>query len=408
MTSAETRASEAEEGAEGYETPTRAIAVLALASFASAANLRVCDPLLPQIAGEYGVTVGTAAVTVTVFALAYGVFQVLIGPLSDARGRLNIIVLGSLWAGIATAISAGMQTLGLLAVMRFLAGVGGAAIIPVAISWIADVVPYERRQAVLARYVSGQILGIVFGQGAGGLLGELIGWRATLVMLGILHILSGLLLLGEMRNLKFAVPAPGGSSWHGFAASTYGALRDPWVRTVLISAFIEGIAMFGALAYVGADLHQRFGVSLGVVGGLLASFGVGALFFSAMAGHLVPRLGQRSLAAFGAIALAVGYALLAVIPGPWLAAPAIVLIGLGFYMLHNTLQTNATQMVPEARGLAVSLFALVFFCGQSTGVALGASIMDRYGGRPIFVLAAVIILANAFWFRRQLVRRTPS
>ena len=38
------------------ETPTRAIAILALASFASAANLRVCDPLLPQIAGELGVT----------------------------------------------------------------------------------------------------------------------------------------------------------------------------------------------------------------------------------------------------------------------------------------------------------------------------------------------------------------
>src|SRR5436190_20528088 len=93
------------------ETPTRAIAVLALASFASAANLRVCDPLLPQIAGELGVTVGTAALTVTAFALAYGVFQVLVGPLSDARGRLNMVVLGSLWAGIATVISAGMQTL---------------------------------------------------------------------------------------------------------------------------------------------------------------------------------------------------------------------------------------------------------------------------------------------------------
>ena len=62
------------------ETPARAIALLALASFASAANLRVCDPLLPQIAGELGVTVGTAALTVTAFALAYGVFQVAVGP----------------------------------------------------------------------------------------------------------------------------------------------------------------------------------------------------------------------------------------------------------------------------------------------------------------------------------------
>ena len=52
-----------------------------------------------------------------------------------------------------------------------------------------------------------------------------------------------------------------------------------------------------------------------------------------------------------------------------------------------------------------SLFALALFSGQSTGVALAAPVMDRYGGQPIFLLASVIILAIAFWFRRQLVMR---
>ena len=387
------------------DTPTRAIALLALASFASAANLRVCDPLLPQMASELGVTVGTAARTVTAFALAYGLFQVLVGPLSDARGRLNMVVLGSLWAGIATVISAAMPTLLPLAAMRFLAGAGGAAVIPVAIAWIGDVVPYEGRQQVLARYISGQILGIVFGQAAGGMLGELIGWRATLVMLGCLHIVAGLLLLGEMRRLKTGVPVPGRARWRHSATSAYGVLKDRWVRTLLISVYVEGIAMFGALSYVGADLHQRFGLSLGAVGALLASFGVGALFYSATAGTMVKRLGQPGLAAFGSIILAFGYAIIAFMPLAWIAVPAIALIGLGFYMFHNTLQTNATQMAPEARGLSVSLFAFMFFCGQSTGVVLGAPVMDRYGGQPIFLSAGVIVIAIAFWFRRQLVAR---
>ena len=80
------------ERASASKTPTRAIALLALAAFASAANLRVCDPLLPQIAGELGITIGTAALAVTAFALAYGVFQVVVGPLSDARGRLKLVV----------------------------------------------------------------------------------------------------------------------------------------------------------------------------------------------------------------------------------------------------------------------------------------------------------------------------
>ena len=385
------------------ETPRRAIAILALASFASAANLRVCDPLLPQIASELGVTIGGAAMVVMAFALAYGVLQVIVGPLADSRGKLRLVILGSLWAGIGTAISAAMPTLGPLVLARFLAGAGAAAVIPVAIAWIGDVVPYERRQTVLARYISGQILGIVFGQAAGGALGELIGWRATLGVLGLVHVAAGLLLLGETRRVGAEPAASRRVRWGGAAANAVGMLRRPWVRFILGITFIEGIVMFGAFAYVGAELHERFGISLSVVGAMLAAFGAGALLYSAAAGLLVPRYGQASLATAGAVSLSAGYAGLALIPVVWLAPPAIALIGLGFYMLHNTLQTNATQMAPEARGLAISLFALALFSGQSVGVALGAPVMDRYGGRPIFLLASAVILVLGFWLRRRLL-----
>ena len=174
---------------------------------------------------------------------------------------------------------------------------------------------------------------------------------------------------------------------------------------VLGSTFLEGIFMFGAFAYVGSELHVRFGLSLGVVGAMLASFGAGALFYSSTAGTLVSRFGQPGLVAVGGSVLAAGYAILGLMPSALLAPSAIALIGLGYYMLHTTLQTNATQMAPEARGLAVSLFAIALFTGQSVGVALAAPIMDRYGGRPIFLATALAILAIAFWFRRQLVRQ---
>jgi MFS family permease len=170
------------------ETPTRAIAVLALASFASAANLRVCDPLLPQMAGELGVSIGTAATVVMAFALAYGVFQIVVGPLGDARGKLKLVVLGSLWAGVATVCSAAMPSLGPLVLVRFLGGAGAAAVIPVAIAWIGDVVPYERRQATIARFLSGQILGSIFGQTAGGVFGEFLSWRWVFLLLAAVYV----------------------------------------------------------------------------------------------------------------------------------------------------------------------------------------------------------------------------
>jgi predicted MFS family arabinose efflux permease len=87
-------------------------------------------------------------------------------------------------------------------------------------------------------------------------------------------------------------------------------------------------------------------------------------------------------------------------------APAMILLGLGIHMLHNTLQTNATQMAPEARGLAVSTFANVLFMGQAAGVWLAGLIIDRSGFAPVFVGAGAALLVVGIAFALLLGRRT--
>ena len=68
-------------------TPTRAIVALSCAACASAASLRVCDPLLPRLSAEYGIGLGIASQTVTAFAIAYGVLQLAYGPIGDRFGN---------------------------------------------------------------------------------------------------------------------------------------------------------------------------------------------------------------------------------------------------------------------------------------------------------------------------------
>jgi predicted MFS family arabinose efflux permease len=177
---------------------------------------------------------------------------------------------------------------------------------------------------------------------------------------------------------------------------------------VLIAGVIEAALMWGAFAYVGADLHARFGLSFTLIGATVAAFGIGGLIYAALVPRLVGRFGQTGLATFGGLLVGAAYLLLAVAPAWWIAPAAVVAVGLGFYMLHNTLQTNATQMAPESRGLAVSLFAFVLFCGQSVGITLAAPVMDRYGARPVFLVSVVVILGLGVYFRRQLLLRgTP-
>jgi predicted MFS family arabinose efflux permease len=119
--------------------------------------------------------------------------------------------------------------------------------------------------------------------------------------------------------------------------------------------------------------------------------------------RFVAGLGESGLALVGGFVLCLGYLLLAFAPAAWASVPGILFIGVGFYMLHNTLQVNATQMAPAARGAAVSLFALCLFTGQSVGVWLCGKVVDALGTEPVFI-AAALGLALLGWNLRRLLR----
>jgi predicted MFS family arabinose efflux permease len=67
----------------------------------------------------------------------------------------------------------------------------------------------------------------------------------------------------------------------------------------------------------------------------------------------------------------------------------MLLTGYGFYAFHTTLQTEGTQMIPEARGLGMALFAALFFYGQSLGVTIGGWVYDGLGALPLYLFSAV-------------------
>lgn len=91
---------------------------------------------------------------------------------------------------------------------------------------------------------------------------------------------------------------------------------------------------------------------------------------------------------------------LATAPGWLWAVPGCFFFGLGFYMLHNTLQIHATQMAPERRGAAVAAFASCFFLGQSAGVALGGVLLTTTRMNTAQLLGAagvgVLIIGQVF------------
>jgi len=145
----------------------------------------------------------------------------------------------------------------------------------------------------------------------------------------------------------------------------------------------------------------------------VALYGIGGFFYAFAARRLLGALGESGIALSGGIAMGAAWLLLAA-GGSWpLALPACLIGGLGFYMLHGTLQTHATQMVPGLRGTAVSLFAMTMFLGISVGVAVASAVVDRFGYRPVFLTCglALAVLGSVFAFslrQRDKLRQTPA
>jgi predicted MFS family arabinose efflux permease len=389
------------------KVPTRAIVLLACAGFASQAMVRVTDSLLPQIAADFGVSVGAASIVVAAYAVSHGSIQLIIGPVGDRFGKYRMVAVMCALASVLVALCGTVQSLSTLALARFASGAAAGWIIPTSMAYIGDVTPYARRQPILGRYLSGQISGQLFGQAAGGVLGDFLGWRNVFFVLAAMFAIATAGLLFELvRNPQTRAAPRAEARSRGFIADYAAVFSSPWARFVIMAVFIEAVVGWGAFAYVGADLHARFMLSFTAIGLIVGTFGLGGLLYAGCVQQLVDLFGQPGLAVFGGTLMGIAYLVLATGAGWWPAPLAVAAIGLGFYAFHNTLQTNATQMTPQARATGVAIFSSAIYLGQMLGVAAGAPVFDRFGAGPLFIIAAIVLPALSFWFAHGLRRQS--
>jgi predicted MFS family arabinose efflux permease len=393
------------------DIPRGAVALLSLAAFCSGLSLRLTDPMLPMLGERFGVSIGQAATVVTSFSIAYGLSQLFFGPVGDRFGKYRVIA----WACIACALTASAcglaQNFPQLVVARLLAGATAAAIIPLSMAWIGDVVPYEERQPVLARFLIGQILGLSAGVFIGGFSVDHLPWQAPFFGIGLTFVAISAGLFAMDRQLPARARLRrlvDGNPVARMLAEFGQVLAVRWARIVLLSVFLEGAFLYGAFAFLATHVHQAFGIPMASAGSMVMLFGFGGLLFAIASGTLVRRLGEVGLTGVGGVLLAGALVSVGLVPLWWWAIPGCFVAGLGFYMLHNTLQINATQMAPERRGAAVSAFASCFYMGQSVGVASFGALVARLGTGGVIVVGGAGVLVVALGFSRVRALRAAA
>ncbi len=424
--------------ADASAATSRALRLLAISALASSMSMRLADPMLPGLAGTFGGTSVDMAAVVTAFSLAYALCILVYGPLGDRRGKLRVIMMASYFAAatsIACAVAPGLPS---LVSLRFLTGAACAGLIPLSLAWIGDRVSVDLRQQTLARFAAATLGGQIAGQVIGGVFADTVGWRWAFLPPAGLFLIAGIALwrspvtfetsesLAVKANTSTATKSaaghpladdsPAGSAGPR-ARPRAGAiiasvvddyrrmLSDAWVRVVMVMVGIEGACYFGALAFVPSYLHHHLQIALWQAGLLVAAVGLGGLLFPLFAGVLVRRLALRGCAMVGAVSTAGGLTII-VLSGSWpVAVLGCVATGFGFTMLHNSLQTQATQMWPESRGTAMAGFVVALFGGQAIGVALSARIIPILGYEKTMLALAAALAILGFAYAESLRRR---
>lgn len=383
--------------------PRAAIFALSLAAFGSGMSLRLTDPQLPRLAAEFGVSLASASYVITCFSIAYGFSQLFFGPVGDRFGKYLVVAWGSTCCALTALLCAVAPSFDTLLLARLLAGATAASIIPLSMAWIGDVVAYDERQPVLARFLIGQILGVSAGVFIGGLAADFLSWRLPFFGVSLGFVVISITLFSLNRQLpdhariRHRVE---GAVIARMIREFSQVLAGRWAKIVLATVFLEGMFLYGAFAFIATHVHLVHGIPLSQAGLLVMLFGFGGVLFATGASTLVRRLGEAGLTRWGGVIAALSLLATGIAPQWGWAIPGCFFTGLGFYMLHNTLQINATQMAPERRGAAVSAFASCFFLGQSLGVGMAGVIADRVGTTAVLVLGAAGLLLIALNFSR--------
>ena len=388
-----------------HERMPPAINIISIATFAASLSARALDPVLPHVADEFSVSIATAASFAAVFAFTFAVIQPVLGAAADLFGKARLMIACLVLLGIANILGAIASSFPLLFATRILAGVGSGGVFPVALSLTSDLVGPEKRQVAIGRTLAGSMTGNLLGASFSGVIGDFVGWRGVLTVLGLLVITASVAVAAGFHGAALArAPKTSLSTlWHGYRT----IFRNP-NALCYAAVFIEGCCVLGLFPYIASFLFDLGETSLSIAGIVIAGFAVGGLLYTMTVSRFLPRLGVNGMMITGASLVGLQLATIAFGPGWKIQAASLVMMGWGFYMIHGCLQVFASELSVEARATALALHSFFFFMGQTVGpIAYGFGI-QTFGKVATLLTSAVIITALGFACAWLLHQRKPT
>ena len=393
----------------------REIKVLVAAAFLIAIGFGIVAPVLPQFAQSFDVSVGAAAVVVSVFAFTRMVFAPLSGWLVERMGERRTYILGILIVGASSAACAFAQDYWQLLIYRGLGGIGSTMFTVAAMGLLIRLAPPAARGRISSLYSGSFLLGNIAGPAVGGLLAGF-GLQLPFLVYAAALVLVAVLVATQLPAVSVAgrAAAAGSSAADGTSAGGSAAagaaknvltLRDAWAmpafRAVLTSGFANGWSAFGIrMALVPLFATAALGAGPEVAGISLAVFAIGTGVALTFSGKLADTWGRKPMILSGLAVNGIAMGILGFTGNEFWFFLVSAIAGLGSGLMGPAQQATVADIIGNDRsgGKVLATFQMSSDFGAIIGPIAAGFLVDAFSFGPAFLMAtAVALVGFLFW-----------
>jgi DHA1 family chloramphenicol resistance protein-like MFS transporter len=337
--------------------------LLALAVFAMGTSEFMLSGLLPAIAADFDVSVGTAALLTSAFAAGMAVGAPLMAVLARAWSpRLSLFGFVVVFL-VAHVAGAATTSFAVLLVSRVLAALANAGFLAVALTTAAALVPPQRRGRALAVLLSGTTVATIAGVPGGSLLGTALGWRATFLAVAVLCVPAAIGVLQGIPAHREHVALPA-------LRPELAELAKPRLALVIVLAVLVNAVTFGHFTFLAPVVTDVAGLSEWWVPVALVLFGVGSFLGVTVGGRLADT-SPRPVVAFGGPLVLAGWVGLDLLGREPIVLLALVFVlGALSFAVGSTLIARVLHHASGAPTMAGSYATAAFNVGAAIGPML--------------------------------------
>lgn len=380
-----------------------AVYALALAAFAIGTAEFVISGILPPLAGDLEVTIPTAGLLVTAYALSVAIGGPILTVLAARFRPRSVIIAVMVFFTLSQVLCTLAPDYGMLLLARVLSACGHGVFFGAGNVLVSRLVPFERRGAAFSLFIGGITVANLLGLPAGSAIGLAFGWRATFLAVAALGALAALVLVWKLpRTPKEDHVAVG-------LRSQLAALRHQqvWMSFLTIAVVMVGILVFGT--YQVPMLIEITHVDPAIVPAYLLLGGLGAVLGIYAGGQATDWKPMPSLIVVLVLQAVLFFTMAAFsIYDQVFMAINMFASGIAGFAFSTPLQARVIQAAREAPNLASALISTAFNLGIAGGAALGAVLLNAgvsLGDLPAVGTATALIAAGIAWLSWTLEKR---